>query len=826
MALAQRASPPEGPGAASGYLWLMDDPPQGLGLRPVSRTGSYGTFSSPSPGDPLLGEAVDYLSSWAARLAAASSFPRGSALPGWPQALWRDAGGGIAWGTGFASVPWTRSPRFDLFRLRALCFQRELRAPLAPPPGDPPPPPAAWTRYAEEPPPFSAEVREEYPGGPVPSQDPAPSWPDPAPSFSSARRVASSAAELEGNGGGWLVPLGSPDAPPFPDSYPDRCVAAYAADASGPQPDASAADGGFMPSAGSPGGVPLRASDVASLFADALASGRSAAWAGTDAVAPFADVEDVEVPAHEETVVVTRCSGTVSYSFASQSDPSQSYSSGTVPFSVDLPDGLPDPGSRFDVSVEGAGGARVYLSYVPVPAGATWSVVVPGKPAASETHASRDLLAFSGGTVRGVGSEASFSLSFSTEETVVEVPASVRRERRPSALSAPCFSFRSVARLAPGSPADVDASGYAGWVRSVTGVSDLSLLYDWPTVLARDPADNRPLDVSDYLAASSGGGLVAPAAGTGVPHSPQAAWSDSVSPVRGTAGPGGWPEAPPGYSLRATSDWCVSASSPADAYGVNYMVPEGGSDADSVASPVGEDGRFDLEFAPEAPADPASGPSPLCPGGVRVPARSADSVAARPLFVADVEASWTVVRTFDAVRSAVGPRDDAPSGYAYSERRTLEIRCSRTLHVVGFAPNACAWTRDAGEGSAPAAPGGPVLGAAGAAGLWDFVVSSVLAPCGLSPAKDMLGTPPASPEWFERAASPGYVPPGMEWFPHDSVVVRWTAVDPATGAYVDGGPAVLQTGAWTPPAGEYVCEASVTGSVSFPLCAFESGYCA
>ena len=884
MSLAERASPPLSDGtpqgaedARAGYLERMEAPPSGS---PVLYAGDYGGFSSPGAGSPLRGEAVSYLASWASRLSAAAGTAALSADASLPQPVWESASG-IAFMRGAFPPVSAGSPSLDVFRLRLLDFLRLRRAPVGVPCDQAPSLPRSWT---------ASWAWWTSASGNDANFVPRPSGPsiDPAPSFSEACSLAGSQGAVDANGGKWLVPLGDGAAGmpfgagpgggrPSGDTDLMRFALAYMASLSAPQADASLRGGGFASRYAVPPRVrdasgdlvpdpsfvqepePPRASDVRALFEDTLRSGRSRVWAGCPGLNLFADLGDVKtVPAVTETRWVY--SGKVSYSWADRNGDYPDVSTGELdlePYDFGAED--PSAAARAAFFAHDGAGNRVALAYS-YDAGAgrsTWTAYYRPSGSPSDTHpamtasypgATLDRL--DAGTCAPVGSDPSRTpgscrCAFSIERTPYEhevSPARTYREWGSTALpGGASFEFRSVARLEPTDP-DVWYEGHPptdepskrAWFKASVFDLDAPDVYEYSTGVGgtRGSLSWGYPDDADYGSVwwAVTGGDPPPD-----PYTGRVEWANSVGKVRDLPYPddiaslagAGIPE---GWSLGSDDMWVVGSSGGdwGECYaGVNWAVHAVGTPSFERAAssvPSGGDGRYDLEYVAKAPAA-AGVASPLCPGGVvAVPVQSADSVAVRPLFCATVTVKTESVRCHSYTQStwsADGAYYDRLIRFAATDTEV------ETRYVVGFAPVPCRWARDAGEASADATERHP-LGAAGPDGLWAFVASKVLGPLGLSDASSLVDGASATYETYVAAAMGASGPDSPVAVPHDSAGAAWitSEVDEhGNQQFVNHDNLLQAVGGWA-RVGDSVEYAEVSGTVEFPLCVFESGYCA
>lgn len=858
MSLAERASPPLSDGtpqgaedARAGYLSRMSDPPSGS---PVLYAGDYGVFSSPGAGSPFRGEAVSYLASWASRLSAVAGTASAelSEDASFPQPVW-ESGSGVAFMHGaFPSVS-AGSPSLDVFRLRLLDFLRLRRAPVGVPCDQDPPPPRSWTASWDWWTSATGAERDFVPRPSGPSVDPAPSFPE-------ACSLAGSQGAVDANGGKWVVhgdvsagmPFGSGPggARPAGDTDLLRFALAYMATLSVPQEDAPLRGGGFAswyvvpPEVRAESGdlvpdpsfaqepEPLRASDMRALFADALASGRSRAWAGCSGLNLFADLGDVKtVPAVKEArwrarVVVTclRSRG---------SGPADDYG-GTSGW-VDVGAGdAPDGAASYEWTVESAYGSvsvkwtwdglygswRAFIEPVGLSYGGRGGFT-DGHPFDLDRDVDPDSSNYWTTHVR-----LDVRVEFDRYDREVS-PERTYREWGSAALPhGASFSFRSVARLEPTDPVKwyedhppATADEVAAWFK------DNVVDYEDPSVYDFSPS---PFDSVAEVWSLVTGGNPPPD-----PYTGRVEWANSVGKVRDLPYPddvaslagAGIPE---GWQLGSDDMWIVGSSGDWDECyaGVNWAKHLTRDSEDGPwryeyapsGAPSGGDGRYDLEYVARAPAA-AGVASPLCPGGAAVPVQSADSVAVRPLFCATVTVRTESVRCHSYTRSdwSVGPVEYDRLIRFHAADTEVETR-----YVVGFAPVPCRWGRDAGEASADATERYP-LGWAGPDGLWAFVASGVLGPLGLSAASDRLGGASATYETYESAR----MGPTDDDPTHDYGGAYWTERYIDEHGYVQyrSGHRYLQAVDWC-RVGDSVEYAEVSGTVEFPFCVFESGYCA
>lgn len=861
-----RACPP-GPDAKPGYLWVLDDPLPPLSpvaylgdrdVNLVTRDGRpFGPFANPVRGSPYRGEAVAYLASWTSRLAHASA-PAYDPLYGieysFPSAVWETGAAGadgrprVACADGlFSAAGFGEGPGLSPFRLRALDYRRLRRAPAAPP---------LSASQSDAP----DLVRLVYDSD---AQTPLPSEYDALP-VAASYSVAASQAAADANLGKWLVPSRSP-ADPFSAqagmAHLLRAAAGWAASVSAPQPDAALADGGFASGYASQGPEPARASDVRALFADALASGMSRCWAlawGIDPFAALAGTSWTEVPPVAETRwrysvrAVFSVYDALNASLLAESDP---VVLGPVEMGA-APDGsaqvrfldasgehgvvydpLPGGGCRWDAWT------TEFLSAYPTYGGAAYDSpgfycpdggVFPGRNLA--TLAALDL-----GTCAPSASEAAYfghvlrcSLEVVRESYEAEVEPARRvlsRGSAPlsasgeSALHPVVFSYESraarVRNADEATSAELDAraaakaAAKAAWAAALEGGHASALTFlDGAWQGGQEPAAPGsewacPGVAEAWERASSGAG-----------SSAEFGWEGAYGPVRHETRVRRVRGAD-----RGSSAWWVLSCGGSAVPGWGGM--NRSSETGELDGGVSEDGRFDLEYrgsvsrvrSPDAC-------TPLAPGdGTPVPLASPDHVGIRPVFVAEVALE---VRTYAVTGSTVAAEGCVGETYSRTSYQHQVRARTRRWTVSGFVPSAAEWIRAAGSGTGSASGDRYVLGGAGASALASFVSSRVLAACGLpAEARDLLGAAPAL-VWLERARRRGFSVDDPEaWWPcasHDAAVYHVEYRDSGGADRDDGG--VLQLGGWEDAPGEYVVSADVSVDVSFPVCAFESGYCA
>ena len=737
-----------------------------------------GTASGSSAGDPapFRGEAVAYLASWTARLASATR-PASVGGPAVPHAAWEVPGESegdparYALAYGLFGVNWPSSrttPRLSLFRMRVLDYQRLRRAPVAPPLSAP----------SSDVPDKARLVYDSDLADPLPSEfDPL----DVAAGYS----AAGSQAGLDANLGRWLAPASPRD--PFGTYATDfRAAVAWIASVSSPQPDAALADGGFAagyvppqvpgdPATDPP--QPVSASAVRALFASALASGMSRCWSVTRGMDPFAALAgttgsayyrtrgSVPLAASEEKPWGT---GYAEFSYRSRAVMLRNYEAMTVSGFAALQD---------EASAESGSWARSHSH--------------DGTSDPKVSH------------FNGIAQD---------RDQYYELPK----------LS----GYWGYASTGSGSRPDLDAANRLGAVHHVTvvsrvrgaaetGVSPYGGSAEWWALSHGGPSWEMPLG----------------------PFPVMGLWPMNLA-VSTVAEIQEDPDDPEG-SMPDYPNGNVSYYN--GVYTVRELAPSG----------VADGGRFDLEYryqvsrtTTEAEVDIApDGPtavtarSPLAPGdgGSPVPLPSPDHVGIRPVFVAFVELTTRTLSV--GIEANAGAAEECigdGSTYSYSAlSRSTRTRVRRWT-VAGFAPSVAEWTRAAGAETGYASPSGAryVLGAAGPGTLAGFVADRVLAACGLpAEAKDVLSPAPQY-EWFERAAHGNVEVSGDDYdysgvWPcrtHDAIVYHSVYYD-GDGERQDGGGA-LQVGEWTESPGEYVTAADVQVDVSFPVCAFESGYCA
>lgn len=247
------------------------------GLRRIAYMGDYAAFSAPSAASPLRGEAVAYLLSGLERVFEAGPV---DTVYG-PLAAWEEATGSVVmlddtYQDAFARM--SSAPGLDLFRLRRLRYLCALR---------PSPPAVTEDGHAGS----SAVAFPVYDVKPVGSSE-TPVGSDPPagfPEFSYKYRLASSQAELDANGGDWVVQVPAEDRRQYTAVGSDDdalllYVARHSAAHPVPCPLAGPFARGYAVSAGvgsQAHAEPLAPSDVASLFARPEGDPASAtrAWA-------------------------------------------------------------------------------------------------------------------------------------------------------------------------------------------------------------------------------------------------------------------------------------------------------------------------------------------------------------------------------------------------------------------------------------------------------------------------------------------------------------------------------------------------------------------
>ena len=855
----------------NGYLWTLADPPPPLSpvaylgdrdVNLVTRDGRpFGPFANPVHGSPYRGEAVAYLASWTSRLAHASApayDPLYSIEYSFPSAVWETGAAGadgrpqVAYADGlFSSAGLGTDPGLSLFRLRALDYRRLRRAPAAPP---------LSASQSDAP----DLVRLVYDSD---AQSPLPSEYDALP-VSASYSVAASQAAADANLGKWLVPSRSP-ADPFSRqagmAYLLRVAAGWAASVSAPQPDAALADGGFASGQASQDPEPVQASDVRALFADALSSGMSGCWAvawGVDPFAALAGTSWIDVPPVTETRwrysvrAVFSVYDARNASLLAESDPVVlgPVEMGAVPDEsaqvrfLDASgehgvvyDPLPGGGCRWDAWT------TEFLSDYPLYGGGAYDTpdyycpdggVFPGRNLG--TLATLDL-----GTCTPSASEAAYfghvlrcSFEVVRESYEVEVEPARRVLSRGSApLSASgestrhpvVFSYEShAARVRNADEATsaelaaraaAKAAAKAAWAAALEGGQASALTFldgAWQGDNTEPPSPNRiatcPGVAEAWERASSGAG-----------SSAEYGWEGAYGPIRHATRVRRVRGANQGPSTSGAW-WVLSCggSAVSGGGGMNRSSETGELDGS-----VSEDGRFDLEYRESVSRVRSSDArTPLAPGdGTPVPLASPDHVGIRPVFVAEVTlevGSYAVTSSTVTTEGCVGETYSRTTYQHQMHTRT------RRWTVAGFVPSSAEWVRAAGSASGSASGDRYVLGGAGASALASFVSSRVLAACGLpAEAKDLLGAAPAL-VWLEHAQRRNFSVDDQEaWWPcasHDAAVYYVEYRDPGGGAWEDGG--VLQLGEWEDAPGEYVLSADVSVDVSFPVCAFESGYCA
>lgn len=282
------------------------------GLRRIAYMGDYAAFSAPSAASPLRGEAVAYLLSGLKRVFEAG--PVGAVYG--PLAAWEEATGAVVMLDDTypdAVARMSSAPGLDLFRLRRLRYLCALR---------PSPPAVTEDGHAGS----SAVAFPVYDVVKPVGGSEAPAGSDPPagfPEFSYKYRLALSQAELDANGGDWVVQVPAEDRRQYAAvGSDDDALLLYAARRSAAHPVPCPLAGPFARGYAVSDGVgsqayaePLAPSDVASLFARPEGDPASAtrAWALGDLAGRVLDPAHVPGLSYSVHVVADLAAGSQTY---------------------------------------------------------------------------------------------------------------------------------------------------------------------------------------------------------------------------------------------------------------------------------------------------------------------------------------------------------------------------------------------------------------------------------------------------------------------------------------------------------------------------------